>query len=109
MKIELKTNPDGIITLKNVLQGVYNSEPQTKLEKMVKCVLMDVVDKIESKAKDLQRKQSLFDTKKKISLSLKYSQAFYLAHFLLNLPSVDNDFQKAQVIKIINFLDQKLC
>lgn len=109
MKIELKTNPDGIITLKNVLQGVYNSEPQAKLEKVVKCVLMDVVDKIESKAKDLQRKQSLFDTKKKISLSLKYSQAFYLSQFLLNLPSVDNDFQKAQVIKIINFLDQKLC
>lgn len=109
MKIELKTNPDGIITLKNVLQGVYNSEPQTKLEKVVKCVLMDVVDKIETKAKDLQRKQSLFDTKKKISLSLKYSQAFYLAHFLLHLPESENDFEKNQVHKLILQLDQKLC
>ena len=109
MKIELKTTPDGVITLKNVLQGVYNSEPQTKLEKMVKCVLMDVVDKIESKAKDLQRKQSLFDTKKKVSLILKYSQAFYLANFLLSLPESENDFEKNQVHQLINQLDQKLC
>lgn len=109
MKIELKTNPDGIITLKTILQNVYSSEPHSKIEKVVKCVLMDVVDKVENKAKDLQRKHSLFDTKKKVTLTLKYSQAFYLSHFLLNLPEIENDFQRAQISKILTLIDQKLC
>lgn len=109
MKIELKINPDGIITLQSILQNVYSSEPHTKLEKVVKCVLMDVVDKVENKAKDLQRKHSLFDAKKKVTLSLKYSQAFYLVHFLLNLSPIENEFKKAQISKIISILDQKLC
>lgn len=109
MKIELKINPDAIMVLSALLSGVYASNPQIKLEKVIKCVLMDVYDKVQNKEKDLQRKQSLFDAKKKVTLSLKYSQAFYLSHFLMNLPAIENDFQKSQVIKLINLIDQKLC
>lgn len=109
MKIEIKLNPDNIVILNNVLSGVYSSNPSTKTGKITKCILMDVCDKIASKKKDLERKQTLFDSKKKVTLSLKYSQAFYLSHFLLNLPEFDNVFQDNQIQKIINLLDQKLC
>lgn len=109
MKIELKINPDSIVVLSQVLQGVYSSDAVTKIERVTKCILMDVYDKVSNKAKDLQRKQSLFDAKKKVTLSLKYSQAFYLSQFLLHLSSCENEYQKAQISKLINLLDQKLC
>jgi len=109
MKTELKINPDGIIVLSQLLSGVYTSQSFTTLEKVRKCILMDVYDKLTTKAKDLQRKQTLFDTKKKVTFSLKFSQAYYLLQFLNNIDLFDNEFQKVQIQKIINLLDQKLC
>lgn len=109
MKIELKLNPDGIIVLAQLLSGVYTTQSYTTLENVRKCVLMDVYDKLTTKAKDLQRKQSLFDSKKKVTLSLKFSQAYYLLQFLNNIDLFANEFKKIQIQKIINLLDQKLC
>lgn len=108
MKIELKLSTDGIIVLSQVLSSAYTANPIGNHEKVMKCVLMDVFDKVSTKAKSLQRKQSLFDTKKKVTLSLKFSQAYYLYHFIKDIEMYDNDFQAAQIQKVFNVLDQKL-
>lgn len=109
MKIELKINPDAVIVLSQKLAGVYIANPHTTVEKVVKCILMDVFDRVSAKAKDLQRKQSLFDSKKKVTLSLKFHQAYYLHKFLDKQDTFESQFQQIQVQKIINILDQKLC
>src|SRR5690554_965089 len=109
MKTELKLNTDAIIVLSKLLSGVYLGQPLTTLERVSKCVLMDVFDKVSAKAKDLQRKQSLFDSRKKVTLSLKFHQAYYLYEFIKDVEMFENDFQAAQIQKIFNLLDQKLC
>jgi len=109
MKIELKLNTDAIIVLSQKLAGVYIANPNTTPEKVMKCVLMDVFDKVSAKAKDLQRKQSLFDSRKKVTLSLKFHQAYYLYEFIKDIEMFETDFQAAQIQKIFNLLDQKLC
>ncbi len=109
MKIELKINTDAILELSQRLSGVYMASPNTTPEKVMKCVLMDVVDKVSAKAKELQRKQSLFDSKKKVTISLKFHQAYFLNEFLNKEVLFENEFQKVQVQKITNILDQKLC
>ena len=109
MKTELKLNPDAIIVLSQVLSGVYTANPIANYEKVMKCILMDVFDKVTAKAKELQRKQSLFDSKKKVTLSLKFHQAYYLYEFIKDIEMFDNDFQATQIRKIFNLLDQKLC
>lgn len=108
MKIELKLNSDAIIALSQKLSGVYIAYPLTTSEKVMKCVLMDVFDRVSTKAKGLQRKQSLFDSKKKVTLSLKFHQAYYLYEFIKGIEMFDTDFQATQIQKIINLLDQKL-
>jgi len=108
MKTELKLIPDNIILLSKLLSGAYTSQTFTLLEKVSKCNLMDVYDKVSAKAKELQRKQSLFDSKKKVTLSLKVSNAYYLYQFLINHYPVDNDYYKAQIEKIKNQLAERL-
>lgn len=110
MKIDFKTTPDSILELNKVLSDIRNSQPLTTAQKVNKCILIDVYKMIDSKAKDLQIKQTvMFDKKKQIKLSFKISQAYYLYEFLSNIELFTDGFAKFHIQKIINILHQKLC
>lgn len=107
MKIEIKTNSDGIMVLAQALSPVYHANPIDKIERVKQCILMDVVDKVTSKTKELKRKATLFDTKKKVKITLKYSQAYFLSEYLKEIEPT-NPYQRACIYKIEEQINTKL-
>lgn len=107
MKIKINTNPTGIFTLHGILQSMEQVKPNNKGQKVLRCVLLDVADKIATKERDLRRKMGLFDGKKKIDVTLKYSQAYYLNQ-LLNGYICEGDLENAAIYHINSQLGSKL-
>lgn len=110
MKTELNLTPDNILVLDTVLSDICSSQPITTLEKVNKCILIDVFKIVNRKAGEQKIKQTaLFDKKKKVKLSFKISEAYYLLQFLNNIDLFNDTETKFHIQKIINLLDQKLC
>ena len=111
MKIELKLNNDALIACNSLIKGVYDSAtyPDTEAGKLIKSICFDVADKLDSKCKSLVKKATLFETKKKYTITLKYHEAWGLNLALCQLIEPEtNEYKKVIIAKIINELNQKL-
>ena len=76
MKIELKLNNDSIIAVNELLSYIYDMERSNDKKVNVNLSIgYDLADKFDSKAKQLVKKATLFDTKKKHKITLKYHEA----------------------------------
>lgn len=72
-------------------------------------VILDVLDKVMSKAKTINRSQNLFDEKKKHKLSLKFHEAYYLEKFLHGPAGNETDPYKQNLSrKVLAQLNQKM-
>ena len=111
MKIDLKLTNDALIACNSLIKGVYDSGiyPDTEAGKLIKSICFDVADKLDSKCKSLVKKASLFDTKKKQNITLKYHEAWGLSLALIQLNENEiNDYKRIAIAKIITDLHQKL-
>jgi hypothetical protein len=111
MKIELKLTADEIIYCEsktNLTLGMCpNDVGRDKWPAM--SIMLDVGDKVMSKAKQLNRKQSLFDSKKKHKISFKFHEAHTLHDYLSAFTEKETDPYKQNLARnIITQLNQKL-
>lgn len=111
MKIELKLTNDALIACNSLIKGVYDSAtyPDSEAGKLIKSICFDVADKLDSKCKNLVKKASLFDSKKKHNFALKYHEAWGLSLALIQLNENEpNEYARIIIAKIITDLHQKL-
>ncbi|WP_306353689.1 hypothetical protein [Flavobacterium sp. '19STA2R22 D10 B1'] len=110
MKVELTLTNDSILAVNELLSHVYNMEKSNdKQENVYRSIGFELADKFDSKAKELIKKSSLFNVKKKYKFSLKYYEAWALEIILKELFSyTNNHYTRLQVNLIIDRLNQKL-
>lgn len=111
MKVKFKLSIDQLIALSKLLLKLYDFE-LTQLEQQQKVAFsigLRLSDKFDKKRKDIQKKASLFDVKKKISFTLDYYEAWALKQMCIELISwSENNYQKLAIQQIINKLDPLL-
>lgn len=111
MKIDLKLTSDEILYLddKTTLTMSIRWTQLPKDKRNAYSIMLDVLDKVSSKAKTIKRNQSLFDAKKKHKLSLKWHEADYLEQYIDVFYSYQEDaYSQNMARKIIAQLNQKL-
>lgn len=110
MKIKLHITSDGLMAADQLLQHAYApSIALTEMQKVFRSIGFQLSELFEKKRKALIKKATLFNTTKKISISLEYYQAWALKNLLIDLMELsDNPYQKVAIQTIINQLDQKL-
>jgi hypothetical protein len=109
MKIELKLTADQVFALAKLLEQVYDTKPTTSIEKMIWSICMDIASKFTKKQLDLYSKQSLFDTKKKHNVSLKFHEAYSLHCAIESCINNENDIYSSTILrKVLATLNQKL-
>lgn len=109
MKIELKISPDQLLATASVLEDVDTVRALTINEKLLLSIAYDLKDKICQKSTKTKRKTDLFSTGKKVTVSLKYYEAWALEKILIERKAVlVNDFSKSMVQTVINLLNQQL-
>lgn len=110
MKIELKLNNDTIVAINELLSYVYDMEKSNdKKVNVYRSIGFDLADKFDSKAKQLVKKSTLFDAKKKHKITLKYYEAWALEIILRELFTMSDDhYNRFRVNLVIDNLNQKL-
>lgn len=111
MIIELKFNIDALHLLSELLNRVYNADPNAHgTDKLLVSIAYELADKFEKKFRTQQKKPSLFDTKKKYKVSLKYFEAWALHKIIteIGFALAETPFQQAVLTKISTHLHPKL-
>lgn len=110
MKIELNLAPEKIIIISAAVQPIYSTKAHTRREKSTLTISFDVAAKLDSKVASMKAKMSsLFDSKKKIKVSLKYHEADMLELLLIDqIRYAETDYIRQQIQSVINVLNQKL-
>jgi hypothetical protein len=72
-------------------------------------IMIDVLDKVTAKAKNINRRIDLFDQKKKHKITLKYHEGYILEAFIEGFFKTETDPYKINLARIIiSQLNQKL-
>lgn len=109
MKIDLKISPDQLIATASVLEDIDTARAMSSNEKLLLSIAYDLKDKICQKSSKTKRKSDLFTTGKKVTVSLKFHEAWALEKILIERKSIlQNDFTKSMVQTMINLLNQKM-
>ena len=111
MKIDIKLTSDELLYLEQKIICVQSMRPQElSIDKRVPySIMIDVADKIVSKAKNLSRSPKLFDAKSKNKISLKWHEAYCLEEFFEAVTEDETDIYKINMArKISTQLNQKL-
>lgn len=98
------------MAINSVIKNVYElSVSNDQRENIYKSIGFDLADKFDSKTKALIRKANLFDTAKKIKITLKYHEAWALQMILMEvLPTISNTYQNTLITKVIHFIDERI-
>lgn len=108
--IKTKVTPDQIMALEKLMEQLVDFKPTTISNKVIKSILEDVADKIHVRYRKIIKSTDLFNTKKTISLELKYQEAASMHTFIqMSLPNIPKQ-EKAynDLFKLSNDLHQKL-
>ena len=109
MKIDLKLNPETALIIAATIEAVYNTKAYTRRHKSTLSIAIDVAAKLDGKAVHIKAKANLFDSKKKIKISLKFHEADMLELLLIQqLEGVQDTYIRQEIQKTINDLNQKL-
>lgn len=111
MKVKLTTKTDTVMALDRLLEMIWDLPVSTdKRENVYKSIGYDVADKVSSKAKNIIKKADLF-SKKPISISLKYHEAWALeiiiSELLENFPD-KNEYRTTLLNSFKDSINQKL-
>lgn len=110
MKVELKLNIDTIFAINKLLQQVYDTNtPMEITQKIYRSIGFDLADKFDKLKKSNIKKATVFDTKKKYKVSLKFYEAWALFNIIMNLlPTINNDLSKSQLQATANELHKQI-
>lgn len=111
MKIKLKLTPDTILALDSLFEGFCNNNlaGKTKEQKTLLSIAYDLADTFQKQANKVVRSTDLFNSKKKLGVSLKYYQAWALEQIIRQMPDPgDNEYRKTLLAKTADELNQKL-
>jgi hypothetical protein len=110
MKVELKLTADTINAAARLLEQVYDlPAPLGQGEKIIRSIAYDVADAMLSKQKTIRKKQTLFDSKKKYKISLKFHESFALYNILNELlHTVSDQYNRTILGKLIGDVHQKI-
>ena len=110
MNIEIQLSNDELVLINTQLQKVYaTSKGSIAMYNVIASICFGLADTFDKKTKNRIKKSSLFDSKKKTKITLKYHEAFALKFWLYGEePSITNEYQKTLINKQIANLDQKL-
>lgn len=110
MKTKLKFSVDEIVAISTVLNLIYEI-PFNALNQETKIffsVGYSLSDTFEKKRRELIKKLDLLNSHKKVSITLKYHEAWGLKNILIDqIHLAKNDYQKTNIQKSINQLDSK--
>jgi hypothetical protein len=111
MKIDLKLTADEINYLERKTRITLNVNPRElpKDKRSRYSIMLDVTDKITVKAKPINRDITLFDSKKKHKISLKWHEAETLEEYIDAFSTYqDDEYNRNLARKIIAQINQKL-
>ncbi|AMA48967.1 hypothetical protein [Flavobacterium covae] len=109
MKIAIIFTPETLLIVSATLQPVYNTRAHTRREKSTLSIAFDVSKKLESKACNLKGQQTIFNSKKKVTVPLKHHEADMLELLLIDqIKTVNDEFIKTKLQGVINQINQKL-
>ena len=109
MRVELKISPENAIIIASTLQAVYHSKAFTRRDKSTMSICLDVAAKLDAKAVSLKAKMNLFNSRKKITVSLKFHEADMLELILIQqLKGIETPYIRQEIQSTINQLNQKL-
>jgi hypothetical protein len=99
--IKAKFTPDLIIGLENIMKDFANWGPFTTEQKVAKSILVEVADKIHLRYRKITKTTDLFNSKKTVSIELKFHELVHLLLFIkVRMDNIDkkskehNDFLK---------------
>lgn len=111
MKLKLKLTPDAILAIDKLLLRIcpMNTVGNTKEERVLLSIKYELAEIFEKRAKKITRSTDLFNLKKKISISLKYHQAWALEKIIRDLINLeDNTYRKTLLQQVADEINQKL-
>ncbi|HLT52757.1 MAG TPA: hypothetical protein VKZ97_02645 [Flavobacteriaceae bacterium] len=110
MKTELKLSTDALLACNIMLQEVYESpKPVSKQNRIALSIVFDVAEKVGTKARNVLKKHSLFDTEKKHKITLKFHEAWALEEIIRsNVSKINNVYQNSLLTNIADTINQKL-
>ena len=110
MTTQLKISIHTLATVNKIVQGIYIAKPTLNtLENVQRSIGFGLAEKLEKKCKEVVKKHNnLFDSKKEISITFKFHEAWALEKILASLEcNCENDLEKVQVRKVIFNINQK--
>lgn len=108
MKIKVKFSVDQIVAISKLLNKLYdlNFNALTIEEKIEISIGAELADSFEKKRRNLQKKNDLFNSNKKVDVTLKYHELWGLRNIFINrIGLLDNDYEKLNIQTSINLLD----
>ena len=105
-KIPLSLSPDQLFALEKLLNQLYDFSPTTSEGFATKSACLDVAELVHRKYRKTCGDVDLFNSKKEITINLKYHECDHLFKFFVIMEYVMELSFELQKIK--NFLDQKL-
>ena len=108
MKVKLKFTVDQIISMSVLLYKIckINFNSLSHQEKIGISICLVLSDTFECKRRELQKKNDLFNCRKKVAVTLKYHEAWALKEmFIDKISLLENDYQKTTIQSTINLLD----
>ena len=109
MKVDIKLTTESILVISATLQAVYNSKSFTRKEKSTLSIARDVAAKLDTKAAAVRSKMDLFDSSKKVKLSLKFHEADMLELLLIQqMSTIEEPYVRLLHQQVVNLLNQKL-
>ena len=108
MSIKIKLTRLTLTIISSTLQGLYNSKATNRRERTVLSIGIQVAAKLERKVLAL-KSANLFDSKKKMTVSLLFFEADILEAILLQeIAKAEDPFIRVIIQKVIDELNQKL-
>lgn len=109
MVIELKITNDMLIQLAELLRLINDVVPLNKESKLLKSIGIEIADKIEVKAVKTIKSATLFNSKKRHKISLRYHQAWALEYILQSsIPSLENPHSRTVMTALLGIINQKI-
>ncbi len=105
-KIPLSLSPDQLFALEKLLNQLHDFSPTTPEGFSAKSASLDVAELVHRKYRKACGDVDLFNSKKEITINLKYHELYHLFRFIVIMEYVMELSFELQKIK--NFLDQKL-
>lgn len=109
MKVQITQNIDGLMALDKLCNIILENTASGLNAKLVKSIIIDVHKLVKKPLEKALENNSLFESKKKYTINLRFHEAYAIHEAIVGLIStVNNELVKTKLNQIKDFLNQKL-